>query len=141
MTKKRSQRCAKIEVRVAQALDALWRKEVATVYAASKVYEVPYMTLSWRVKGGLNYAQGHKSTQLLSLDEENALQIWCNHLKAGGYPASHQIIHELAWEILTRRIASVDTNGMQLITPPPIGQDWVKRFIGRYPHLKTTCGI
>ena len=27
---------------------------------------------------------------------------------------------------------------MELVNLPPIGQDWVKRFLNRYPTLKTT---
>src|SRR5437763_2989133 len=140
MLKKRSQKYAELEIRITQALDAIKNGEVATIYAASKAYDVPYNTLSRRVKGGPNYAQGHESSQLLSQAEEHALQLWCKRLSAGGYPPSHQIIRELAWEILTRRVASVNTDGMQLITPPPIDQDWVKRFLKRYHDLKTRRG-
>ena len=43
----------------------------------------------------------------------------------------------MVMEILTRRVASINTDGMQLITPPHIGQDWVKRFIQRHPNLGT----
>src|SRR5437764_11643606 len=28
---------------------------------------------------------------------------------------------------------------MKLVNLPPIGQDWVKRFLKRYPTLKTIC--
>jgi len=41
---------------------------------------------------------------------------------------------------LTRRVASVNTDRIQRITPRPIGQDWVKRFLKRYPDLKTRRG-
>jgi hypothetical protein len=75
MPKKRSQRCAELEVRIAQALDAIQKKEVATTYTASKVYDVSYMTLSRRVKGGFNNAQGHEQSQLLLQAEKDTLQL------------------------------------------------------------------
>ena|SRR5579862_1640669 len=40
-----------------------------------------------------------------------------------------------------RCVVSVNTNGMQLVTLPPIDQDWVKRFIQRYPYLKTRHSV
>ena len=75
MPKKRSQKIIELEIRIAKALDAIQKKEIANVNAASKAFDVPYMTLSRRVKGSSNHAQGHESSQLLSQDEENALQL------------------------------------------------------------------
>jgi hypothetical protein len=141
MTKKRSRKSAELEIQMAQALDAIKKKEVASLYATSIAYGVSYMTLSRRIKGGSSHAQGHESSQLLSEVEENVLQLWCTRLSTSGRPVTHQTIRELAWEILTHRVASVNTDGMQLITPPPIGQDWVKWFIKRHPHLKTKCAV
>ena len=73
MTKKRSQKLAELEIRIVQALEAIQTKKVKSIYIASKTYDVPYMTLLRRVKGGFNNAQGHKSSQLLSHSEENVL--------------------------------------------------------------------
>jgi hypothetical protein len=41
---------------------------------------------------------------------------------------------------MTRRVASVNTPTMQLVNLPTIGKDWVKRFLQRYPRLKTVKG-
>ena len=38
---------------------------------------------------------------------------------------------------MTRRVASVNTADAQLVNLPPIGTDWVKRFLKRHPVLKT----
>jgi len=114
----------------------LKKKEVKSINAASKVYDIPYTTLSRRVNGGLSNAESHESSQLLSHAEENMLQLWCSRLTAGGRPIPHQVICELVWEILMHRNMSVNTDEMQLITSVPIGQDWVKRFVQRHSYLK-----
>jgi hypothetical protein len=126
MPRKRSQKYAELEVRIAQAIDAIKKSEVKSIYAAHKKYHVSYNTLSRRIQGGSNHAEGHESTQLLSQAEEEALLLWCRRLTAGGYPARHSVIREMACEILTRRNASINMDGMQLITPSPIGKEWVK---------------
>ncbi|KAI9760619.1 MAG: hypothetical protein M1840_002376 [Geoglossum simile] len=92
MTRKRSQKFAELEIRMAQALDAIKKKEVKSINAASKVYDIPYMTLSRRVNGGLSNAENHESSQLLSHAEENMLQLWCSRLTAGGRPIPHRVI-------------------------------------------------
>lgn len=46
----------------------------------------------------------------------------------------------MAWEIMTRRVASVNTADIQLANLLPIGKDWVKRFLQRYPGLSTVKG-
>src|SRR3954453_9476462 len=110
MPRKRSQKYAELEIRIAQALESIRNGESTTVYATSKTFDVPYSTLSRRVKGHSNHTQGHISSQILSQAEEEALQLWCKRLTAGGYPANHRVIRELAGEILTRRVASVNTD-------------------------------
>jgi hypothetical protein len=42
----------------------------------------------------------------------------------------------MAWEVLTRRVAKINTEDLQLVNLPSIGKDWVKRFSKRYPALK-----
>jgi hypothetical protein len=139
MVRKRSTKYIETEARIAQALDAIKKNEVKTVNAASVQFSVSHKTLGRRLKGVPSYAGGHESSQLLSQAEEEALLLWCKRLTAGGYPARHQVIREMAWEILTRRVASINTDGMQIATPPPIGQDWMKRFIKRHSELQTIC--
>jgi hypothetical protein len=128
------------EARIEKAIEALKSKEAKSPYAAAKLYGLHLRTLTRRLNGGLNCAQAHEHAQLLSATEEDALALWCRRLSAGGYPVRHQLIREMAWDILTRRVASVNTPDMQLASLPLIGKNWVKRFLQRHPKLKTVKG-
>jgi hypothetical protein len=140
MPRKRSARTAEIESKVNKAIEALKTKEVKSPYAAAKLVGLDLNTLTRRLNGGHNHAQSREQTQLLSIAEENALALWCRRTSAGGCPIPHRVIREMAWEIMTRRVASVNTSAMQLVNLPTIGKDWVKRFLHRYPRLKTVQG-
>ena len=137
MPKRRSAKMSDLEARITKALDAIQKKEVKNVYEPAKRFKVNRETLRLRVNGGLSLVESHESTQLLSVAEENALVLWCKRLSAAGFPPRHQLLKEMAWEILTCRVASINTNGMQLITHQPIGQAWTKRFVQRHPEVKT----
>jgi hypothetical protein len=43
----------------------------------------------------------------------------------------------MAWEILMRRVTSVNTADMQLTNFPLIGKDWVRQFLQRHSELRT----
>ena len=138
MLKKRSFKSTELEERIAKAVIAIKEKKVKSAYAAAKEFDVNRRTLMNRLHGGVSHAEGHELTQLLSSTEEKALIVWCKHVAARGSPAWHQLVREMAWEILTRHVASVNTDGMQLVNMPSSGKDWVKRFVLRHPEVKTT---
>ena len=91
---------AEVNSRIDKAIVAIHNKQFKYVKAAAAHFEVDRKTLERRLKGGQTHAQGHESTQLLSKAEEDALYLWCKRLTAGGYPASHQVVKEMAMEIL-----------------------------------------
>jgi hypothetical protein len=140
MPRKRSTRTAEIESKVKRAIDALKTKKVKSSYAAAKLVGLNLTTLTRRLNGGHSCPQSREQIQLLSIAEENALALWCRRTSAGGCPVPHRVIREMAWEIMTRHVASVNTSAMQLVNLPTIGKDWVKWFLQRYPRLKTVQG-
>jgi hypothetical protein len=140
MPRKRSACTAEIESKVEKAILALKSGEAKSAYAAAKLFDVDRNTVMCRLNGGLNCSQSCKSAQLLSIAEEEALALWCRRISAGACPVRHQVIREMAWEIMMHRVASVNTSAMQLVNLPTIGKDWVKRFLQRYPRLRTVKG-
>ena len=112
MPRKRSAHIADIESRIGKAIESLKSKEAKNPYAAAKLYGLHLRTLTRRLNGGLSTSQAYEEVQLLSKMEEDALALWCRHITAGGRPAPHKLIREMAWEILTRRVASVNTADM-----------------------------
>jgi hypothetical protein len=67
-------------------------------------------------------------TQLLSKAEKNTLSLWITRLTATVYPATHQLVWEIALEILMHHVAKINTD-MQLVNIPSIRKEWVKRFL------------
>ena len=137
MPRKLSSKLAETNARINAAIAALQDKKFKSAYAAAKHFKIDCSTLTCRLNGGATHAQSRESTQLLSKAEEEALVLWIKRLTAGGYPASHRIVREMVWEILTHRVAKINTTDMQLVNIPPIGKEWVKRFARRYPNLGT----
>jgi hypothetical protein len=138
MPRRRSEKAVEYEVKMAKAIEAVISGDVKSAYAAEKKYGVDRKAIARRIKGSDSRATANERKQLLSAAEEDALFLWCRRLTAGGYPAHHQVVKEMAHEILTRRVASINIDGMYLVNIPPIGKDWTKRFLLRYPTLKST---
>src|SRR5204863_2388084 len=102
MPRKRSAHILEIEAQIDKAVEALKSGEAKSPYAAAKLYGLHLRTLTRHLNGGLSHSQSHEEAQLLSITEEDALALWCRRVSAGGYPVRHQLIREMAWEILTR---------------------------------------
>src|SRR2546421_1492572 len=137
MTRKLSTRMAETNARINEAISAIQHGKFKTAYAAAKFFKVNRETLTRRLDGRGTHAEGHEHAQLLSNAEEDTLKLWIRRLTIGAYPASHRLIKEMVSEILMRRVAEINSDGMELVHLPPIGQDWVKRFLKRYPNLGT----
>jgi len=54
-----------------------------------------------------------------------------------GYPPKHQLVREMAEEIRNKCIIGVNTDGMELMSYSPLGRDWTRQFLQRYPDLET----
>jgi sRNA-binding carbon storage regulator CsrA len=141
MPKKQSAKSVELEERIAKALIAIKEKKVKSAYAAAKEFDVNRQMLMNRINSGVSYAEGHEALQHLSGAEKQVLIAWCKHVAAGGNPARHQLVREMAQEIMMCCDASVNTDGMQLITLPSIGKDWVKHFVLCHPGVKTTISV
>jgi len=137
MTRKLSTRMAETNARIDEAITAIRHGKFKTAYAAAKFFKVNRETLTRCLDGRGTHAEGHEHAQLLSNAEEDTLKLWIRRLTIGAYPASHRLIKEMVLEILTRRVAEINSDEIELVRLPPIGQDWVKRFLKRYPNLGT----
>jgi Tc5 transposase-like DNA-binding protein len=126
------------EARIQEALQALENKDFNTLYAAAKHYDVSRATLTRRASGSKSRAQGQESAQLLSMAEEKALVKWISQLSSTGKPVRHALVKEMAEEIRLRRVRHVNDASIQLVQYPPIGKEWIQRFLKRHPLLLTT---
>jgi Zn-dependent peptidase ImmA (M78 family) len=131
MVRQQSQNAMASESRIQEALNALRQNEFESIYAAAKYFGVSRATLNRRASGSLSRAQAKEPAQTLSTTEENVLSRWITQLSTNGYPPTHMLVKEMAEEIRQQRVRRVNDALQQLVYYPPIGQQWVQRFLGR----------
>ena len=137
MAKKRSQKAVATNQAVEAALTDLRAKVYKTVNAAAKAHGAPESTVRRRWKGGNSRAQGNEGRQLLSANEEKALVQWIHDSSASGYPPRKHTVIEMAEEIRKQCVAQINDATITLVNYPPIGIEWITRFIKRHSTLQT----
>ena len=137
MVRARSEKAAKSEARVKDALNQIKGKDRKTAYQAAKDTGASKSTLYRRLSGGKSRAEAHEFQQLLHNYEEKALVVWITMMASTGNPVGHAVVREMAKDIRNQRLIGINDESMSLIEYPPIGQSWVKRFLKRYPFLQT----
>ena len=137
MTRQKALKRACTEEDVQKALDDIKSGVFKSAYAAEKGTGISRVLLSRRLKGTQkSRAEAHENEQLLTRLEEEALVKWTSALTIAGYPARHHILREMAEEIRTQRVASVNTPGEAILVQySPIGINWTARFLERHPQL------
>lgn len=81
--------------------------------------------------------KGNSKRQSLTESEENALVSWISRISLTGYPY-YSTVHEMTEEIRKRRLTDINDISITLIEYPPLGQQWVRRFLQRHSHLTLT---
>ena len=125
-----------LEEQLQQGIDGLNSGQYSSVYSAAKSLGISETTLRERRNGRKPRRHAHVSQQLLSDSEEKALVKWITTLTLTGLPPSYSIIETMVDAIREDRVASINTSSSQLVSYPPVGKNWVLRFIKRNPHLK-----
>jgi len=132
MVRAKSIKAAEKAKRVQIALDGLADGTYVTVRQAVDALKVSKTTLRRHLNGGQTREQAHEKDQLLTRQEEKALAKWISGATAAGNPVDRHCIMEMA-------------QGMREARTPlsegflrPIGNDWIKRFLRRHPHLCST---
>jgi hypothetical protein len=137
MARKRSVKAAQSRASIKTAYEAFKNGEYKSVYAAAQAFRVSETTLRARVNGRGTHEDGSEEKQLLSKAEETMLAKRCTELTKNGFPPRKRTIEEMAMEILRRRVQKMnDEAGMEVVHYPPIGKDWVRRFLNRHPDLQ-----
>ena len=131
MVCKRSVKAAEQAKQVQMALDRLADGTYLTVCQAVEALNVSEATLRRHLKGGRTRQQGREDIQLLTRQEEKALANWVSGATAAGNPVDRRYIMEMAQGMRESRTPFPE--GFL----PAIGKDWIKRFLGRHPHLGT----
>jgi len=137
MPRKRSEKAAQSRASIQSAVEAFKNGEFKSVWATAKAFNVSETTLRARINGRVTEVEDNESRQLLSNAEETMLAKRCTYLTKTGFPPRKTTIIEMATEIQQRRVRKInDEEGMELVRYPPIGKDWIRRFLNRHPELR-----
>lgn len=139
MTRRKSHEAAEIESRIQMALADLSNGRYSSLRKAATTYDIPKTTLTARFNGRQTRIQSHENQQLLSMHEESELVRWITFATKAGYPVQHAILRSMAQEIVQQRVRQINDD-CELVSYPPIGNDWTKRFLSRHPELETVQG-
>jgi Tc5 transposase DNA-binding domain len=131
MTRRKNGKVSEHERQVQIALAGLQDGTYMTVDQAVAALGVSKTTLHRRLKGGKSRCEAQEWRQVLTRQEEKALVKWISMSSATGNPVRYPFILEMAERLRESRVASAS----EFI--PPLGPEWIKRFLRRHPHLKT----
>ena len=135
--RERSKKARDNNKQVEAALKDYQKKKFKSVNAAARAHGVAESTLRARVKGRKSRAEANETKQLLSQAEERALIQWILEVSKAGYPPRKPQVREMAEQIRRGRISKINDVSITLVEYPPIGEQWVDRFLQRHPSLQT----
>ena len=104
MVRRISSNAAKLDIRLAEAVQGVKSGKYKSSYEAAKVLGLNRDTVTRRVNGSLSRTQARYTQQILSPAQESVLLKWIKQLTIGGYSPGHQLLKEVAEEIRLERI-------------------------------------
>jgi hypothetical protein len=119
---------------IQKAIISWENKEFRSIRATAIHFEVSVQTLYDRMAGRKSKTLAHAEAQILSNAEEKTLERWVTRLTSTGYPATPALVIETAEQIRQGRVKLSPASRTQ----PPIGHEWLYRFLNRHPTLKGT---
>lgn len=115
------------EKRISLALNALHSDKNLSIRAAGRKYGVPRTTLTNRYYDRAKpKTEVHVQQQLLTAEEEIAIERWISRLDDIGIPPKVSHLYQIVTSILRKR----DTTN----TPADVGHHWITRFLNRHPN-------
>jgi len=128
------------EERVQLALNALHSGQIRGIRKAAATFDVSKSTLHRRVNGGDTRQEAQVKNRKLRPTEETALIQWIESMDDRGMPPTIGYIRQMADLLLRERGSPILLDASVTATPVPtmtVGENWVRRLLHRYPHLKT----
>jgi len=110
------------QTRVQAAVNAYLAKQYKSITKAAQAFDAPVSTVKHRIRGRQSRVESHKHQQLLTEAEERELVRWITQLTAIGYAPGFSLVREMAEELQHQRVRSINNDGMELVSYPPIGK-------------------
>ncbi|CAE7033579.1 hypothetical protein PTNB85_03843 [Pyrenophora teres f. teres] len=117
------------EGRISLAIAAYNHNSQQSVRALAAAYDVPKSTLQTRLYGTQPRSETVSVNRKLSATEEQSLVDWILDLARRGFPPQVIDVRRMADTLLAAR--------GQDPPPPPIGKNWVSRFVNSQSKLRT----
>ena len=113
------------ESQIVLALQAIRSDPIISIRKAAEIYNVSHATLARRVRGTQSRRDNTPNCRSLRATEEEVIVKHILELDAQGFPVRHAYLRDMADRLLLSRGA------------PPVGKNWVTRFVNRQPDLRT----
>jgi len=115
------------EERLQAAIQAIKSGQESNVATACEAFDVKRRTLYRRLAGTtLPRVAAHEEQQRLTPSEEKAIVKWCFTQDDIGFPPRLDMVKDMAIHLEFKRTGEV---------PPPLGKNWISRFLRRHPDL------
>ena len=137
MTRRKNPNTVLREAKIQQTLEGIESGLYSSARHAEKETGLPHTILSTRLRGTRPRNKAHEDQQLFTHSEEKELVEWITRLTRVNYPAHPSMVRYMAEHIRKRRVVGVNGPDQQHVHYDPIGEQWVSRFMGRYPELQT----
>ena len=136
MTRRKSTGRAEKEARLQAALTAVQSGD-KNASEAIHDFSVSCQRFYSRLNGRLPQHLVYEAEQLLSYVQEKELVRWITELTKTGYSPYHATILEMAQIICVKSDPLTLEHTQNLVNIIKIGDQWIQRFIRRYPELST----
>jgi len=126
MTSRKGRLNHEAEGRLLLAIKAVKSKQIASIRAAAKTFDVPRSTLTDRVRGRSARVDSIPNGRKLSNTEEEVLLKWILSMDSRGLPPTITMTRYMANLLLSQRLPSAS-----------IGTKWTNRFIERHSEIQS----
>ena len=116
------------EGRILLAIQAFKNRDIGSIALAASTFNVPRTTLRRRIDGVQNRANSRANSSKLTETEEESLEKWILSMDLRGAAPRPSMVREMADLLLEKRGTTPVLS---------VGQNWVTKFVKRYPLLSS----
>jgi hypothetical protein len=136
MGPKGSKKTPELEIRLCKALYALKNKDISSIRAAARLFEVDHSTLTRRLHGGVSQSRGQEMRSILTNAEEDTVVRWLKKYSIAGGQLNYTLLKDLAVYIRNARVTHASSSTPKPFKSGYINDKWIERFKSRHPEIQ-----